>query len=294
MQRIIRFALVFVCVLFSTSVARAYKNPGTPVGYVNDFAGMLSTNTKQYLEQRLTQVEATNSAQVAVVTINSLDGDTIENFAVKLFEDWKIGQKGKDNGILLLIAKEDRKVRIEVGYGLEGTLTDAQSGLIIRNVITPAFKAGNYDSGVRDGVDAITEVLSGEPLVEQPVSSTTDTGEVIEGFVGFFFFGIMLLQWFVSVLARSKSWWLGGVIGGIAGVLIKGIFGLLGFGLVGLLIDYLVSRQYQHSKTTGSYPWWIGGKSGFSSGWSSGGHSSGGFGGFGGGRSGGGGASGGW
>ncbi len=287
-KKLLLFILAaFVCF---TSRVTAYSSPGKPTGYISDFAGIISSATKQQLEILLTQVEATNSVQVAVVTITSLGGDTIENYAVKLFEDWKIGQKGKDNGILLLVAKEDRKLRIEVGYGLEGTLTDAQSGMIIRNIITPRFKENNYDQGIKDGVMAIASVLGGEPLVE-PNRSATSASDAIERMTGIFFLGIFLLQWFVSILSRTKSWWLGGVIGGAAGVIFAGIWGLLGFGLIGLLIDYVVSKQYKQSTMTGSYPWWIGGKSGFGGGHSGGG---GGFGGFGGGRSGGGGSSGSW
>jgi len=285
------FVLSLVILLLAQVGVRAYSNPGNPTGYVSDFAGIVSTTTKQQLESLLTQVESTNSAQIAVVTINSLKGDTVENYAVKLFEEWKIGQKGKDNGILLLVAKEDRKLRIEVGYGLEGTLTDAQSGMIIRNVITPRFKENNYDQGIKDGVLAITSVLGGEPLVESK-STTSINADAFEGLAGIFFFGIVILQWFVSILARSKSWWLGGVIGGIAGLIFGKAAGLIGFGLVGLLIDYVVSKQYKQSTSTGMYPWWIGGKTGFGSGSSR--SSGGGFGGFGGGRSGGGGSSGSW
>ncbi len=271
----------------------AYSSPGKATGYVNDFAGIISNETKQYLEGTLTQLEASTSAQVAVVTIKSLDGDVIENYTEKLFKEWQIGQKGKDNGILLLVARDDRKLRIEVGYGLEGTLTDLQSGKIIRDVITPRFKENNYDQGIKDGVDAIRSVIQGDStnaIPSQP-SASTSLSDAFEGMIGLFFFGIFLLQWFISILARSKSWWLGGVIGGVAGGIFSGFGGLIGFGLVGLFIDFFVSHQFKTSQSTGSYPWWIGGKSGFGGGSSSGG---GGFGGFGGGRSGGGGASGGW
>ncbi len=286
------FLLALLAILHPVGV-RAYSSPGKATGYVNDFAGIISSDTKQYLEATLTQLEASTSAQVAVATVNSLSGDTVENYAEKLFKEWQVGQKGKDNGVLLLVAKDDRKLRIEVGYGLEGTLTDAQSGAIIRNVITPRFKESNYDQGIKDGVEAIRSVIQGDTsAISQSTTSSSSPKDALESIAGIFFFGIFLLQWFISILARSKSWWLGGVIGGIAGLIFGGFGGLIGFGLVGLLIDFLVSKQYKTSQSTGSYPWWIGGKSGMS-GWSSG-KSGGGFGGFGGGRSGGGGASGGW
>ena len=100
---------------------------------------MISAEQKQTLETKLSQFEKDTSNELSVVTIEDLKGDTIENFAVKLFEDWGIGKKDKDNGVLLLIAKNDRQMKIEVGYGLEGALTDAQSFWIIQNVMRPAF-----------------------------------------------------------------------------------------------------------------------------------------------------------
>src|SRR3989344_3919031 len=99
--------------------------------------------------------EASTTNEIAVVTINSLGGDTIENYAVKLFEDWKIGKERDDNGILLLIAKNDRKVRIEVGYGLEGAVPDAISNQIIQKEIVPHFKNNDFAGGIFDGVDSL-------------------------------------------------------------------------------------------------------------------------------------------
>ena len=128
--------LIITALLFGlVSGARAYSSPGSPTGYVNDFAEILSTETRASLEELLSSTDASTSAQVAVVTIKSLDGDTIENYAEKLFQEWGIGQKGKDNGVLLLVAVDDRKVRIEVGYGLEGALTDAESSWIRNNFV---------------------------------------------------------------------------------------------------------------------------------------------------------------
>jgi len=253
---------------------------------------VLSAGTKQELETKLSSLDASTSAQISVVTIKTMGNDTIENFAEKLFKEWGIGQKGKDNGVLLLVAVDDRKVRIEVGYGLEGALTDAETSQIIRNVITPAFKSGDYNEGISSGVDAILVAASEDLISTNTAISNTTASETLEGLVGIIMFGVMCLLWFISILSRSKSWWLGGVVGGVAGGIFGGIWGIVGLGLLGLFIDFAVSKQFKMSQSSGNYPWWIGGKNGVS-GWSSGG-SGGGFGGFGGGRSGGGGSSGSW
>jgi len=131
-------------------------------GYVNDHAGLLSPSTRLKLEHFLEKFEKSDSTQIAVLTIPSLEGESLEGYALKVAEQWGIGQKGKDNGALLLIAKAERKVRIEVGYGLEGRLTDLLAGRIIDYEITPRFKQGDFDGGVIAGVAAIAEAVRGE------------------------------------------------------------------------------------------------------------------------------------
>jgi len=130
--------------------------------HVNDYAGMLSPETVQKLESELTAFERSDSTQIAVLTVPSLEGENLEEFSIKVGEAWKIGQKGKDNGVILLIAKQERKIRIEVGRGLEGKLTDLLSGRIIRGEIAPRFKAGDFDGGVSAGAAAIMAVVKGE------------------------------------------------------------------------------------------------------------------------------------
>ncbi|SFK04787.1 TPM domain-containing protein [Methylocapsa palsarum] len=134
-------------------------------GRVVDQAGILSPDAHASIAARLDALEAKSGIQLEVATVNSLDGDEIEPYANELFRTWKLGQKEKNNGVLLLVAPSQRKVRIEVGYGLEGVLTDALSKIIISNAIAPRFKAGDYDGGVQRGVDDIITVL------------TTDTSE---------------------------------------------------------------------------------------------------------------------
>ncbi len=268
-----------------------------PVGYVNDFAEMLSADFRDSIEEDLSKFEEETKAEIAVVTVNSLEGTYIEDYAVRLFEQWGIGKKEADNGLLLLIAKEDREFRIEVGYGLEPIITDGRAGKILREQMTPAFKEDNYDQGVKLAVEKIEEYIrSGEPPLAE------ETSELSNKAPPFVFFLIMTFVIFIytsAFLARSKSFWAGGVIGGILGALLGAVIGgflafafsALGLGLIGLILDYLLSKNYKtlkaKKKSTGFFSSW----GGFSSGGRSGG---GGFGGFSGGSSGGAGASGGW
>lgn len=131
-------------------------------GHVNDYAGMLSPQTNTTLEQELAAFEKSDSTQIVIVTIPSLQGEVPEEFSIKVAEAWKIGQKGKDNGVIMLISKEDRKIRIEVGRGLEGQLTDLATGRIIDQVIKPRFKAGDFDGGIHAGAMALIQVTRGE------------------------------------------------------------------------------------------------------------------------------------
>lgn len=292
-----------------THVAFAALTIPEPTGYVSDFAGILSQQSIDSLNNRLGSYEKKSGNEIAVVTVRNLQGTTIEDFAVRLFEKWKIGKSERDNGVLFLIAQQEREVRIEVGYGLEPDLTDAESYGIINNVVTPAFKAGDYDRGITAGTEAMIKAISGEGMPELDPAYPGGTPKRVGGgslawlfYLGtFMVFGIF--QWFVSILGRTKSWWLGGAIGALVGLAItifSVVLGIIAIALLtplGLLFDYIVSRAYEENKKRphsgdrgmGAIPWWAGGHWGPGS--SGGGR---GFGGFGGGRSGGGGASGGW
>ncbi len=139
-------------------------NVPTLSGRVVDNAQMLDSNTKQQIESILINHENKTTDQVALLTIPSLEGDSLEDFSIRVVNEWKLGKKGKDNGVLLLISRDDRDIRIEVGYGLEGVLTDAQSNRIIRNVIAPRFKNGNFNEGLLFGIQAIVSVVSNEEI----------------------------------------------------------------------------------------------------------------------------------
>ncbi len=266
----------------SESLAKTYPSPQ---GHVNDFADIISETTETSLEEILTTYEATSSHEISVVTLSSLDENVIENVAVELFEQWGIGKKDQDNGVLLLIAPNDRELKIEVGYGLEPILTDSRSGTIIREKITPEFKKDDYSAGIVNGVNAIITVLDKDPTA----FDTLTPDSVDSGFIDSLIFLGIILIYLSAFLARSKRWWPGGVLGALLGLFLKSVFGVIALGLLGLLIDYFLSKNYKKRKKHGLPTSWISSMGGFSSG-----KSSGGFGGFGGGRSGGGGASGSW
>lgn len=136
-------------------------------GRVVDDAGILDASAREALRARLADFEAKSGTQIAIAIVRSLHGNAVEDYANRLFRHWKIGQKGANNGVLLLHAPNERKIRIEVGYGLEGTLTDALTKTIIQNAITPRFKADDFAGGFTHAVDEIIKVLSGDPELKQ-------------------------------------------------------------------------------------------------------------------------------
>jgi uncharacterized protein len=131
-------------------------------GYVNDLAGLISPATELKIERFLRDFERSDSTQLVVLTIDTLDGEALDAYSLKVAENWKIGQQGKDNGALLLIAKQERQMRIEVGYGLEGRLTDLLAGRIIDREIKPRFQAGDFEGGIIAGVTSMAEAVRGE------------------------------------------------------------------------------------------------------------------------------------
>jgi uncharacterized protein len=177
-------------------------------GYVNDYAGMISPPAKSKIEEALGAFEQSDSTQIVILTIPSLEGEDIENFGIKVGDTWKIGQKGKDNGAILIVSKQERKIRIEVGYGLEGKLTDLMSGRIIDGVIKPRFKEGDFDRGFITGVSAIIDATRGEFRTERRPAQRGQKG--ISPFLTIFlFFAIFTL------ILGSLSRILGGIIAAI-------------------------------------------------------------------------------
>lgn len=162
-QRRVLTAFLFVGFFcLGTSSVFALEVPKRPDGYVHDQAKMLSPQTRNQLTLLLRQFEMKTTNQIVVATFPSLEGENLEDFSIRLAEAWKPGQKGKDNGVILSIYKADRKIRIEVGYGLEGALPDAEAGRIIQQVISPAFKQGQFERGILEGATAIMQAVVGE------------------------------------------------------------------------------------------------------------------------------------
>ena len=180
-------------------------------GYVNDHAGMLSPSANATLEQELRAFEQSDSTQIVIVTIPSLQGEVLEEFSLKVAESWKIGQKGKDNGIIFLVSKEDRKLRVEVGRGLEGKLTDLMAGRIIDLVVKPRFKRGDFDGGFITGAHALIDATRGEFKADQQAGKRRAKGsqDISRLFTFVIFFGIALL------MLGSVSKYLAGAAGAI-------------------------------------------------------------------------------
>jgi len=151
--------LLVLVVLFTFSSAFSLSVPNLE-GRVNDLAGILSSGEKQILDTELKSVEENTSSQVAVLIISSLQGEILEDYSLKVSEQWKLGQKDYDNGVLLLISVNDKKLRIEVGYGLESILTDAKCNYIIRHDIVPSFRNGDYFGGILNGTKTITGIIT--------------------------------------------------------------------------------------------------------------------------------------
>ncbi|MDD5760064.1 MAG: TPM domain-containing protein [Desulfobulbaceae bacterium] len=282
-KRFCALCLTLWCVFVFAAAVSALEPPAFR-GYVNDYAKLFSAETVQQLEQALRTFEETDSTQIAVLTIDSLEGDALEEFSIRTVEQWGVGQRGKDNGVLLLVVKNDRKLRIEVGRGLEGVLTDLMAGRIVDLVIRPAFKEGRFDDGVKAGVTAIMQACRGE-FTAGPRTQRSGGRQEPPSALSYLFFGLFITS-FLGRASRPLGVAAGAILLPLAaflGVPSIGLFFLLllmplgalgGFILPFIVSDMLMSRGGMS----------IGG----------GGFGGGGFGGFGGGSFGGGGASGSW
>ncbi len=296
--RFVRFGLALATLGFLFSIAApsnvaAFSVPPKPTDIpIVDQTKTLTDEQKAALAGQIANERAKSGNQIAIVMVPSLADESIEDYSLAIAREWGIGTSENNNGVLLLVVKDDRRLRIEVGTGLEGALTDVQTGRIIRNDITPLFKQNKYYEGIQAGLTSIIASINGEYTATTTASKST----------GFpwefaFIFGMMGLSWLGSILGRTKSWWAGGVVGGVAGGAVGLILGSLTIGLIGagllipigLIFDKVVSANYRSHARQGETPsWWAGG------GFLGGGGSGGGFGGFGGGGFGGGGSSGDW
>ena len=147
--------------------------------YVNDYAGLISPSVRTRLENDLKSFEKSDSIQLVILTVPSLKGEVLENFSLRVGSTWKIGQKGEDNGIVMVVAKQERKIRIEVGRGLEGVLTDLLAKRIVMWVIIPQFKNGDFDSGFLAGVSALIDSTKGTNF-KLPVNNDDSFSEILD------------------------------------------------------------------------------------------------------------------
>ena len=303
------FALVLASAALAVATPAAAQLPA-PKGPVNDFAGVLGDAAERELTELLQAVENETSAEIAVATLTSLEGTSIEEYATKLFNAWGVGQSGKDNGVLVVVVPNAQSIRIEVGYGLEGILPDGLAGAIIRRDFAPAFKAGDYDAGMLTGVRSLADVVRKQQVLSAEERQNLATAErqaeldgrdppmwVLEAIMG----SLVALMMFLAGLALRTSSGSLLVFGGGGGLLLYAwllnksaraslaivfALALLALGILagGVPFWRRFARQLNRSGFSGQRP----GSSGSGSGSSS--RSSG----FGGGRSGGGGASGRW
>jgi uncharacterized protein len=219
------WCLLALLLLFAAMASAAEPVFPALTGRVVDEANILSPQTRESLVALLAQHEQSSGQQVVVVTLKSLQGYPIEDFGYQLGRHWGIGEKGKNTGALLIVAPNERKVRIEVGYGLEGQLTDAQSRIIIEQIMLPAFRRGDFNAGVLAGAAAVVRVLGGAPALEGQRPAPQGAPPPVPSLV---IFAVILLCWLafrylvlprvpigVPVNRRGTGVWYGG--GGFSG-----------------------------------------------------------------------------
>lgn len=260
-------------------------------GLVTDITGTLSAEQRTKLESRLRQFEASKGSQVAVLIVPTTAPESIEQYGIRVAEAWKLGRKTVDDGVILIVAKNDRAVRIEVGYGLEGVLTDLTSSRIIRETIVPAFQRGEFYAGIEAATTQIMRLINGESLPPPARQSSDDAHPDLETIAPI----LLILSIVVGrILRRALGRMIGaGVTAGVAGVITWFLSGAIAFAVLGALFVFVftlvgtgampMNSGSSHRGPGGGY----GGGGGFGGG-------GGGFGGGGGGGFGGGGSSGRW
>lgn len=267
----------------------AYISPGAPAGYVNDFAGALTPGDRAAIETTLKDFHEKTGGEIVVAVVPSVSGESIEGYANTLFREWGVGSRERNDGVLLLVSMKERMVRIEVGYGYEGMLTDAQSSRIIRDVIIPRMREGAYGKGVFDGVNAIIVTLSGKAPPEFVEPSPVFTAASLSEKWGWVFVCLAFLLALSAFFFPRNRPFIRVLSGFIIGSMLATGFGLAFFWggfAVGLFFAVLTAMKSTLFINSNGISWRSGSGGGFSG--------RGGFGGFGGGSSGGGGATGRW
>ena len=226
-SRSIFFIILFLAIAHSL-LSHALDIPPLR-GRVNDYANLMPANRAQALEQRLEQFENETGHQIAVLTIPSLGGEDIAGFGIRVAENWKIGKKKFDDGAILIVARDDHRLRIEVGYGLEGVLPDAVANRIIQEIIVPRFRDNDFPGGIEAGVEAIMKVTSGEPLPETARKRKAASRSYIPLIAPL----LLLVFFFFSIFSRwghPNGWSPGGRRRSYGGFYPGGGFGGGGFG----------------------------------------------------------------
>ncbi len=268
--------------------AYAYDAPPND-GFVTDAIGLLSASDEASLEQRLQDYARQTSNEIAILIVNDLQGEDIQQVGVEVMREWGIGDAQKNDGILILFKQSDtlgdREMYVVTGYGLEGAVPDIVAKGVIDRDIVPRFQEGEYAQGFSDGIDALEKHIGGEYTADRYAASADGW----EPFLLFFLFAFG--NAIAAYMGRTKSWWFGGIVGFVFGIVLTVLYAwwisIPVLVAIGLLLDYMLSQAGYGSKRRGrggrGGPW-MGGSGGFGSG------SGGGFGGFGGGSTGGGGA----
>jgi uncharacterized protein len=221
---------ILITVVASSAIASTPEPPAIPRDYVTDLAGVISNDVKTQLNALLLELEQKTTAQVLVLTVQSLDGQSVEEFAFNTKEQWKLGQKGKDNGVLIAVAVKDHKYRLEVGYGLESVLPDSLVGTIGREYLVPYFRKGDYSAGIAYATAAVIQTIARHEGVQiTGMSGTRSDREISPGkplsvlhiavIAIFIFLGLILcithpqlclLLLFSSSMGRGRGGWSGG------------------------------------------------------------------------------------
>jgi uncharacterized protein len=228
------FAALLVLVALAGPVGAALPIPPAPDRRINDYAGVLSAADRDRLEDKLRSRERESSNQIVVAIFRSLQGENLEDYSIRLAQAWRIGQKGLDNGVIFLVFVDDRKMRLEVGYGLEPKLTDALSSQILRQVVAPRFREGKIADGIAAGLDAIEQVIAGT-YHAQPAPPPSHGSDGLGPMAGILLFIVVagLFSIIIPALRQShvrRQGWTGGSRGWGGPIIFPGGFGGGSFG----------------------------------------------------------------
>jgi uncharacterized protein len=287
------FAVTFLVAIISLDIEASAQQEvdfPDPSGFVNDFADILDKDKEDELESKLRSFANEESTEIFVITVDQLpEGTDIYNFVPRLTDSnpvWRAGQDEYDNGIIFTVVMGSREMAIDVGYGLEGALPDITAKQILDDEVRPYFKNRDYNGGIAAGVASIKSAVKGEYEGSGQDNQEGGDGELIGQLLTFGFIGVFfVIPYLAAFLGRTKSWWLGGVLGFVAGIVISSVlifvlagpvrfllfcFLVPGLTVAGLFFDFILSRNYKARKKKGLSTSWFNSFGGFSSGGSSG------------------------